>query len=73
MALKDFGPSDTDRNLAPWVLYITFWVGLVFVSVLFGNVFAAFSPWRALGRATGWLVKPFNPEQLIATLQKVLG
>ncbi len=23
--------------------------------------------------ATGWLVKPFNPEQLIATLQKVLG
>ena len=23
--------------------------------------------------ATGWIVKPFNPEQLIATLQKVLG
>ena len=23
--------------------------------------------------ATGWLVKPFNPEQLIATSQKVLG
>lgn len=23
--------------------------------------------------ATGWLVKPFNPEQLIATVNKVLG
>jgi len=23
--------------------------------------------------ATGWLVKPFNPEQLIATVTKVLG
>lgn len=23
--------------------------------------------------ATGWLVKPFNPEQLVATLKKVLG
>ncbi len=23
--------------------------------------------------ATGWLVKPFNPEQLIATIQRVLG
>lgn len=23
--------------------------------------------------ATGWLVKPFNPEQLIATVKKVLG
>jgi len=23
--------------------------------------------------ATGWMVKPFNPEQLLATVQKVLG
>ncbi len=23
--------------------------------------------------ATGWLVKPFNPEQLVATIQRVLG
>lgn len=23
--------------------------------------------------ATGWMVKPFNPDQLIATLRKVLG
>ena len=23
--------------------------------------------------ATGWLVKPFNPDQLIATIKKVLG
>ena len=23
--------------------------------------------------ATGWLVKPFNPEQLVATVNKVLG
>ena len=26
---------------------------------------------RAAG-ATGWLVKPFNPEQLLATLKRVL-
>ena len=23
--------------------------------------------------ATGWLVKPFNPEQLIATMRRVLA
>jgi two-component system chemotaxis response regulator CheY len=23
--------------------------------------------------ATGWLVKPFDPEQLLATIRKVLG
>ncbi len=27
---------------------------------------------RAAG-ATGWLVKPFNPEQLISTINKVIG
>jgi hypothetical protein len=37
-------------NFAPTFILITFWVGLVFVSVLFGDVFRAFSPWRALGR-----------------------
>jgi hypothetical protein len=33
---------------------VHFWVGLVVVSVLFGDVFRAFNPWRAFGRATGW-------------------
>jgi len=31
---------------------------------------------KAAGRAagaTGWIVKPFNPEKLIAVVQKVLG
>jgi hypothetical protein len=44
-------------NLAPTFLLITFWVGLVFASVLLGDVFALLSPWRALGRATGWAVR----------------
>jgi hypothetical protein len=33
---------------------VTFWVGLVFVSLLFGDVFRAFNPWRALARGVGW-------------------
>jgi hypothetical protein len=37
-------------NLAPTFILITFWVGLVFASALFGDVFRAFSPWRAIGR-----------------------
>ena len=38
-------------NLAPTFILITFWVGLVFASAIFGDVFRAFSPWRAIGRA----------------------
>jgi hypothetical protein len=44
-------------NFAPTFVFIIFWVGLAFASALLGNVFAAFSPWRAVGRATGWIVR----------------
>jgi hypothetical protein len=44
-------------NFTPTFVFIIFWVGLAFASALLGNVFAAFSPWRAIGRATGWAVR----------------
>jgi hypothetical protein len=37
-------------NFAPTFILITFWVGLVFASALLGDIFRAFSPWRAIGR-----------------------
>jgi hypothetical protein len=47
------GPDSAVDNLAPTFIMITFWVGLVVVSLVFGDVFRAFNPWRAIGRATG--------------------
>jgi hypothetical protein len=41
------GEATALDNLAPTFILIIFWVGLVFVSALFGDVFRAFSPWRA--------------------------
>jgi hypothetical protein len=49
-------------NWAPTFLLITFWVGLVFVSILFGNVYRAFSPFRALGALLPSLDRPY-PER----------
>ena len=46
-------------NLAPTFILIDFWVGLAFASVLFGDVFRAFSPWRAI-RLPG--IRPY-PER----------
>jgi hypothetical protein len=40
---EDFALS----NLAPTFILIVFWVGLAFASVLFGDLFRVFSPWRA--------------------------
>jgi hypothetical protein len=50
------GTESQLNNFAPTFIFIIFWVGLAFASALLGNVFAAFSPWRTLGRATGWVV-----------------
>jgi hypothetical protein len=50
------GPQSGADNLAPTFILIIFWVGLVVLSLLFGDVFRAFSPWRAIGRATGALL-----------------
>jgi hypothetical protein len=44
-------------NFAPTFILIDFWVGLVLLSVLFGDVFRAFSPWRAI-RLPGFRAYP---------------
>lgn len=42
------GPPSTSQNIAPWVLYITFWVGLVPASLLLGPVWRVLNPLRLL-------------------------
>ena len=51
-------------NWAPTFLLITFWVGMVFVSILFGDVYRAFSPFRAIGPAAAVAEPARIPERL---------
>jgi hypothetical protein len=48
------GTQSPAANFAPTFGYVIFWIGLVPASVLFGDIFRAFNPWRALGRTVGW-------------------
>jgi hypothetical protein len=61
-----FGTDTQSQNLAPSAVYVGFWVGVPFLSLLLGDVFRLFSPWRAIGRATGWVAARFGalPEPL---------
>jgi hypothetical protein len=43
-------------------VYVAFWVGVPFASLLFGDIWRLISPWRALGRATGWLAARFGGD-----------
>jgi len=40
-------------NIAPWIVYVIFWVGLAFVHALFGNWWATLSPWDSIARFLG--------------------
>jgi hypothetical protein len=48
------GERSVGTNIAPTFVLVGFWVGLVPVSVLLGNVWAWLSPWRAAADAVAW-------------------
>jgi hypothetical protein len=47
------GTQNERDNLAPWMVYVAFWVGVPCASLLLGDVWRLVSPWRAIGRAVG--------------------
>ena len=48
------GQPEATANVLPTWIYVTFWVGLAFASMLVGDVFRAFNPWRAFARGVAW-------------------
>ena len=44
------GDQSPSSNIAPVIVFVTFWVGFVPVSVALRQRLRAFNPWRAIGR-----------------------
>jgi hypothetical protein len=63
------GPPETSRNLAPWALYVTFWVGLVPASLVLGPVWRVANPLRLLHRG----LRPLVPAAPGAARLPALG
>lgn len=51
------GTDHAELNLAPTFVYVIFWLGLVPLSVLFGNVWSVLSPWKAMADAVAWIAR----------------
>lgn len=49
------GEDSVVENIAPTFVYVIFWLGLVPLSMLFGNVWSVLNPWRATARGAAWL------------------
>ncbi len=47
------GTDEPNLNFAATFVFVTFWLGMVVLSILLGDVFRAFNPWRAIARAVG--------------------
>ncbi len=49
-----FGSERASANLAPTFIYVIFWVGMVVLSIVLGNVWSVLDPWRAAAAAVAW-------------------
>jgi hypothetical protein len=55
------GAQVANANFSVTFIYVIFWVGVPVASVLFGDVFAALSPWRSCARLLDWTGRRIAP------------
>lgn len=56
------GTGAPDRNFALTFVFVTVWLGLPILSVVLGDVFPAFNPWRAIGRGFGFVFQRISGQ-----------
>ncbi len=62
------GPASPNDNLAPYVLYVTLWVGLIPASLLLGPIWRYVNPLRTLHAALAKLTGPAPAEGRLPAL-----
>ncbi len=63
------GAQVANANFSVTFVYVIFWVGIPVLSVVFGDIFAAFSPWRACARACRGVVRLLRGGEAQAPLR----
>jgi len=58
------GTQSTTANWTPIFIYVIFWLAFVPLSLVFGDVFRAFNPWRAIGRTVAWAARTVSRSEL---------
>jgi hypothetical protein len=62
------GVDAPDRNFSVTFVFVTFWLGLVLASVLFGDVYRPLNPWRAIARAVSGVFRLIAGQRAPAPL-----
>ena len=58
------GTQSTTANWTPIFIYVIFWLSFVPLSLVFGDVFRAVNPWRAIGRGVAWAMRTVSRSEL---------
>src|SRR4051812_36116712 len=58
------GSQEGAANIAIVFIFAIFWVGMALASPLFGDIFKAFNPWRAIARAVAWIASKLSSRGL---------
>ena len=56
------GEPSSAQNLAPTFIYVIFWLGIVPVQVLLGNVWPVLNPWRAIANGVEWIWRKLGQD-----------
>jgi hypothetical protein len=56
------GEPSSAQNLSPTFIYVIFWLGLVPVQVVFGNVWRVLNPWLAIANGVEWIWRKLGQE-----------
>ncbi len=62
------GSQTATNNINEVFIFILFWVGVAVVSLIFGDVFKAFNPWRATARGVAWVASKASRKGLPAPM-----
>jgi hypothetical protein len=60
------GSQDSLNNIAPTTVYVVFWVVTPLLSVVVGDLFRPFNPWRAIARFAGFVSGRLAGDRAIA-------
>jgi hypothetical protein len=56
-----FGDPSPLRNIAPTFVWILWWVGMMFINTLIGDLWALVNPWSAAFSGAEWILRRVNP------------
>ena len=56
------GEPSSAQNLSPTFIYVIFWLGLVPLQVVFGNVWRVLNPWLAIANGVEWIWRKLGQE-----------